>query len=257
MLGRDGRSVEHRAEASARDGHRRASRQARARRRELRRRRALALGALAVVLAGDRRRVAVGSGGIGRPGHRDGSCAEGARARRALAGLASGRGRCLGRERGRATLRRRPRGDPGQAARANPDVPRDRRAAGRRAVPRPVRAAAAVRRADAGARSSAGWHAVTLDQLEAYWRHGVPLARGQADRAELRQRLPVAVHAGAAGAAATRLGRRGEHPAHRAAALAGRPLQCRDQGLVAAGWELDTQGISHADLITLDAQQLR
>ncbi len=29
------------------------------------------------------------------------------------------------------------------------------------------------------------------------------------------------------------------------------------QGLVDAGWELDTQGISHADLITLDAAQLK
>ena len=28
------------------------------------------------------------------------------------------------------------------------------------------------------------------------------------------------------------------------------------RGLLAAGWELDTQGISHADLITLDAEQL-
>ena len=28
------------------------------------------------------------------------------------------------------------------------------------------------------------------------------------------------------------------------------------RGLIAAGWELDTQGISHADLITLDASQL-
>ncbi|MFZ0376638.1 MAG: polysaccharide deacetylase family protein, partial [Solirubrobacteraceae bacterium] len=28
------------------------------------------------------------------------------------------------------------------------------------------------------------------------------------------------------------------------------------RGLIAAGWELDTQGISHADLITLDASEL-
>ena len=47
----------------------------------------------------------------------------------------------------------------------------------------------------------AGWHAVTLDQVEAYWQRGVPLGAGQTDRAELRQRLPVAVHAGAARAA--------------------------------------------------------
>jgi peptidoglycan/xylan/chitin deacetylase (PgdA/CDA1 family) len=28
------------------------------------------------------------------------------------------------------------------------------------------------------------------------------------------------------------------------------------RAMIAAGWELDTQGISHADLVTLDAQQL-
>ena len=36
-------------------------------------------------------------------------------------------------------------------------------------------------------------------------------------------------------------------------------MACRRQqvhGLIDAGWELDTQGISHADLITLDAAQL-
>ena len=33
------------------------------------------------------------------------------------------------------------------------------------------------------------------------------------------------------------------------------PRDVRD--LVAAGWELDTQGMSHADLVTLDAAQLR
>ena len=49
--------------------------------------------------------------------------------------------------------------------------------------------------------AGAGWHAVTLDQVEAYWRRGVPLGARQADRDQLRQRLPVAVHAGAAGAA--------------------------------------------------------
>src|SRR5258705_10678829 len=29
------------------------------------------------------------------------------------------------------------------------------------------------------------------------------------------------------------------------------------RGLIAAGWELDTQGISHADLIALDSGQLK
>ena len=76
----------------------------------------------------------------------------------------------------------------------------------------------------------AGWHAVTPDQVEAYWRRGAPLRRGQADRAELRQRLPVPVHAGAARAPTPGLGRGGEHPADRAAALAGRPRPGGDPG---------------------------
>jgi peptidoglycan/xylan/chitin deacetylase (PgdA/CDA1 family) len=33
--------------------------------------------------------------------------------------------------------------------------------------------------------------------------------------------------------------------------------QAQVRGLLAAGWELDTQGNSHADLIKLDAEQLR
>jgi peptidoglycan/xylan/chitin deacetylase (PgdA/CDA1 family) len=44
--------------------------------------------------------------------------------------------------------------------------------------------------------------------------------------------------------------------------LAGLPISqgglsdAQVRGLLAAGWELDTQGISHADLITLDAAEL-
>jgi peptidoglycan/xylan/chitin deacetylase (PgdA/CDA1 family) len=34
-------------------------------------------------------------------------------------------------------------------------------------------------------------------------------------------------------------------------------LQSQIRGLIAAGWELDTQGFSHADLIALDATGLR
>ena len=94
----------------------------------------------------------------------------------------------------------------------------------------------------------AGWHAVTLDQLQAYWTPRRAARAGQADRAHLRQRLPLPVHGGAAGAQAARLGRRREHPAQRAAAVAGRADRRRSRALVAAGWELDTQGISHADL---------
>ena len=54
--------------------------------------------------------------------------------------------------------------------------------------------------------------------------------RRQADRHHLRQRLPLAVHRGAAGAAQDGLGRRREHPAQRPAAVTGRADQQRGQG---------------------------
>ncbi len=69
--------------------------------------------------------------------------------------------------------------------------------------------------------AAAGFHAVTMDQMRANWTRGTPLARGQADRAELRQRLPVPIHPCAAGAAQARLGGCREHAAHRSASLAG------------------------------------
>ena len=103
---------------------------------------------------------------------------------------------------------------------------------------------------------NAGWHAVTLDQLQAYWRRGVPLGAGKpivlsfdnGYHSQYTQALPVLRRLG--------LGRRREPPADGPAAVAGRSRRRRVRGLLAAGWELDTQGISHADLITLDGEQL-
>ena len=54
----------------------------------------------------------------------------------------------------------------------------------------------------------AGWHAVTLDQVEAYWSRGVPLGARSADRGQLRQRLPVPVLSGPADPAPAGVGRR-------------------------------------------------
>jgi peptidoglycan/xylan/chitin deacetylase (PgdA/CDA1 family) len=102
----------------------------------------------------------------------------------------------------------------------------------------------------------AGWHAVTLDQVQAHWQHGVSLGVGKpvvvsfdnGYQSQYTQALPVL----------RRLGWVGEENIQ----LTGLPpsqgglSQAQIRGLVAAGWELDTQGISHADLITLDAQQL-
>jgi peptidoglycan/xylan/chitin deacetylase (PgdA/CDA1 family) len=103
----------------------------------------------------------------------------------------------------------------------------------------------------------AGWTAVTPDELDAYWRHGVSLPRGKpivlsfdnGYQSQYTQALPVL----------RRLGWVGEENIQ----LTGLPPsqgglgEAEIKGLVAAGWELDTQGVSHADLIALDASALR
>ncbi len=102
----------------------------------------------------------------------------------------------------------------------------------------------------------AGWHAVTLDQVEAYWRRGVPLGAGKpivvsfdnGYNSQYTQALPVLRRLGWVGDENIQL--TGLPPSQGGLG----PEQVR--GLLAAGWELDTQGISHADLITLDAEQL-
>ena len=102
----------------------------------------------------------------------------------------------------------------------------------------------------------AGYHPVTTRSAVLLLAARHAPAGGQTARPHLRQRLPVAVHQRAARAPPARLGRRREHPAHRVAAIARRALRTQVRGLVAAGWELDTQGFSHADLITLDPTEL-
>jgi peptidoglycan/xylan/chitin deacetylase (PgdA/CDA1 family) len=103
---------------------------------------------------------------------------------------------------------------------------------------------------------SAGWHPVTLDQLLAYWKHGARLPRGKpivltfdnGYHSQYAEALPVL----------KRLG----WVADENMQLAGLPpsqgglTDPEVRALIAAGWELDTQGISHADLITLDASEL-
>jgi peptidoglycan/xylan/chitin deacetylase (PgdA/CDA1 family) len=102
----------------------------------------------------------------------------------------------------------------------------------------------------------AGWHAVTLDQVQAYWRDGVPLGAGKpivvsfdnGYQSQYTRALPVL----------RRLGWVGDENIQ----LTGLPpsqggLGAQEvRGLLAAGWELDTQGISHASLITLGAREL-
>jgi peptidoglycan/xylan/chitin deacetylase (PgdA/CDA1 family) len=104
---------------------------------------------------------------------------------------------------------------------------------------------------------SAGWHAVTLDQVAAYWRKGVPLGAGKpivlsfdnGYQSQYSQALPLLRRLGWVGDENIQL--TGLPPSQ------GGLSQTQIHGLLKAGWELDTQGFSHADLIALDARQLR
>ncbi len=104
---------------------------------------------------------------------------------------------------------------------------------------------------------AAGWHAVTMDQLEAYWKRGVPLGPGKpivltfdnGYASQYENALPVLKRLGWVGNENIQL--TGLPPSQ------GGLTDAQVRGLIAAGWELDTQGISHADLITLDASELK
>jgi peptidoglycan/xylan/chitin deacetylase (PgdA/CDA1 family) len=103
---------------------------------------------------------------------------------------------------------------------------------------------------------TAGWHAVTMDQLEAYWTRGVPLGPGKpivltfdnGYASQYENAMPILKRLGWVGNENIQLS--GLPPSQ------GGLTDAQVRGLLAAGWELDTQGISHADLITLDAAQL-
>ena len=103
---------------------------------------------------------------------------------------------------------------------------------------------------------ASGWHAVTMDQLEAYWTRGVPLGPGKPvvltfDNGYASQYLnamPVLKRLGWVGDENIQLS--GLPPSQ------GGLTDAQVRGLLAAGWELDTQGISHADLIALPASEL-
>jgi peptidoglycan/xylan/chitin deacetylase (PgdA/CDA1 family) len=102
-----------------------------------------------------------------------------------------------------------------------------------------------------------GWHAVTLDQLQAYWTRGVALGPGKpivitfdnGYASQYTNAAPVLRRLGWAGVENLQVN--GLPPAE------GGLSDAQLRSLIAAGWELDTQGVSHADPITLDAGQLR
>jgi peptidoglycan/xylan/chitin deacetylase (PgdA/CDA1 family) len=103
---------------------------------------------------------------------------------------------------------------------------------------------------------NAGWHAVTLDQAQAYWQRGASLGAGKpivlsfdnGYRSQYTQALPVLRQLGWVGDENLQLS--GLPPSQ------GGLSEEQVKGLIAAGWELDTQGYNHADLITLGAAEL-
>ncbi|HEY5317347.1 MAG TPA: polysaccharide deacetylase family protein, partial [Solirubrobacteraceae bacterium] len=102
----------------------------------------------------------------------------------------------------------------------------------------------------------AGWHAVTLDQLRAYWSRGVPLGPGKpivltfdnGYHSQYAEAFPILQKLG--WVADENMQLTGLPPSQ------GGLTDQQIRALVAAGWELDTQGISHAALITLDPSEL-
>jgi peptidoglycan/xylan/chitin deacetylase (PgdA/CDA1 family) len=101
-----------------------------------------------------------------------------------------------------------------------------------------------------------GFHAVTLDQVWAAW-HGrgrlptrpIVLSFDNGYHTQYTEALPILRRLGWVGVENLQ--------------LAGLPLKQgglsprQVRGLIAAGWELDTQGYSHADLVTLDPTSLQ
>ena len=103
---------------------------------------------------------------------------------------------------------------------------------------------------------AAGWHAVTPDQLASNWREGTPLPAGKpivvsfdnGYQSQYTQALPILKRLGWVAEENIQLS--GLPPSQ------GGLLQRQIKGMVEAGWELDTQGFSHADLVTLGAEAL-
>jgi peptidoglycan/xylan/chitin deacetylase (PgdA/CDA1 family) len=103
--------------------------------------------------------------------------------------------------------------------------------------------------------AAAGYRSVTLDELWRAWRGRGPLppkpiviSFDNGYRTQYTHALPVLRRLGWVGDENLQL--QGLPPAQ------GGLNSVQVRGLVAAGWELDTQGVSHADLVRLDRRQL-
>jgi peptidoglycan/xylan/chitin deacetylase (PgdA/CDA1 family) len=105
--------------------------------------------------------------------------------------------------------------------------------------------------------AQAGFHAVTMDQMLAHWTMDAPLPAGKpivlsfdnGYQSQLTQALPVLRRLGWVGVENIQL--TGLPPSQ------GGLSEAQVKELVSAGWELDTQGISHAELTALGPAELR
>jgi peptidoglycan/xylan/chitin deacetylase (PgdA/CDA1 family) len=103
---------------------------------------------------------------------------------------------------------------------------------------------------------AAGWHAVTLDQLEAYWAHGTPLATTKpivitfdgGFASQYTNALPVLKRLGWVGVANVQSN--GLPPSE------GGATDAQIRGLTAAGWQLGAEGNTQPDLGSLDPATL-
>jgi peptidoglycan/xylan/chitin deacetylase (PgdA/CDA1 family) len=103
---------------------------------------------------------------------------------------------------------------------------------------------------------AAGWHAVTLDQLEANWTRGASLGSGKpivisfdnGYASQYTTALPVLKQLGWVGVENLQVN--GLSPSD------GGLSDAQVRGLIGSGWELDADGVSQTDLTVLDSSQL-
>ena len=103
---------------------------------------------------------------------------------------------------------------------------------------------------------AAGWHAVTLDQVEAYWTRGVRLGPGRpivltfdnGYHSQYSEAFPILKRLG--WVADENMQLTGLPPSQ------GGLTDQEIEAMVAGGWELDTQGQSHADMVDQSAAGL-